>query len=57
MTHLRSSLFWYLDLKVGLTMMQKEELRQQVMNLPGGDRVDNDFSLRSWLDEALAVRD
>lgn len=50
MAHLRSSLFWYLDLKIGLSTDQKEALRLQVMNLPGGDSVDNDFSIRTWLD-------
>ncbi len=51
--HLRASLFWYLDLKTGLTISQKELLKQHLLTLPRGDRVDNDFSLRKWLDEAL----
>lgn len=49
--HLRASLFWYLDLKIGLTLAQKEILRTQVKSCPGGDMVDNDFSLLKWLKE------
>lgn len=47
--HLRASLFWYLDLKVGLTLAQKKILRMQLKGCPGGDMIDNDFSLLDGL--------
>jgi hypothetical protein len=52
MQHLRASLFWYLDLKIGLTSEQKKILRSKVKDCPGRDSVDNDFSMLEWLTES-----